>query len=597
MSSKGYGVFFNTARYLKVYAQVGNRKDSANNPEEVDRNPPSDERQPGPWLAVPPGDAVEAYINGKGLELVAFTGENLLDVVARYNLYSGGGAMPPLWGLGFWHRVPAKFSAAQTEQEVADFKQHNIPLDVIGLEPGWQTKSYPCTFEWQKKRFPDPVGFAGKLLNDGVRLNLWENPYISKHAGIYDQMLPLSGSHMVWLGIVPDYTLPKAQQILSEQHLREHIDIGVSGYKIDEVDGYDFWLWPDHATFPSGTSGETMRQTYGLLLQQLLHKQIFRKNNQRTYSLVRGSNGASSAYPFVIYSDSYGHDQYITGLSSASLCGILWCPEIRSAKNSREWINRMHTVCLSPMAMLNAWSSGTKPWSYPDSTDAVRRTIQLRMQLLPYLYTAFAQYHRNGIPPIRSMLLEGGHKTQTAAQDRKLDSDVDPYADGFHQVISEDNSLYMFGPDILVAPFFNSDTSRDVKLPEGNWHDFHTGRFAGNGTTIAVTSEDTRDLPPLFVREGTLIPMLVRPVNRTESIAGMDLQMCLYGQKNASCDLYEDDGVSYDFEKGASNLSRFKAEKQPDGSFRLSEEIVRRGTARLYGKATLKHVKRAAETP
>ena len=154
ISSKGYGVFFNTAAYLKIYNQVCNRKDSLSLPKEVDRNPPADEKQAGPWLAVPPSDAVEAYIQGDGIELVGFTGTNLQDIVARYNLYSGGGAMPPLWGLGFWHRTPAKFSAAETEQEIADFKDHNMPLDVIGLEPGWQSKSYPCTFEWQEKAFP-----------------------------------------------------------------------------------------------------------------------------------------------------------------------------------------------------------------------------------------------------------------------------------------------------------------------------------------------------------------------------------------------------------------------------------------------------------
>jgi len=64
ISSRGYGVFFNTARFLKIYNQVGNRKDSPHNPPEVDRNPPPDEKQPGRWQALPPGDAVEAQING-----------------------------------------------------------------------------------------------------------------------------------------------------------------------------------------------------------------------------------------------------------------------------------------------------------------------------------------------------------------------------------------------------------------------------------------------------------------------------------------------------------------------------------------------------
>ena len=62
---------------------------------------------------------------------------------------------------------------------------------MLGLEPGWQTYSYPCTFEWQKLRFPDPAAFCGNLLKKGIRLNLWENPYISPEAKLYKPMYPL----------------------------------------------------------------------------------------------------------------------------------------------------------------------------------------------------------------------------------------------------------------------------------------------------------------------------------------------------------------------------------------------------------------------
>lgn len=591
ISNRGYGVFFNTAKFLKVYNQVGNRKDSKNNPPEVDRNPPDDEKQAGRWMAKPPSDAIEAYIHGKGMELVVFTGTDLQDIVARYNLYSGGGAMPPLWGLGFWHRVPSKFSATQTEQEIDDFRKNDIPLDVVGLEPGWQTKSYPCTFEWQLKRFPDPEGFTKRLLDDGLHLNLWENPYISKHARIYRKMYPLSGSHMVWLGIVPDYTLPAAREILIAQHKQDHFDIGISGYKIDEVDGYDHWLWPDHATFPSGTSSEVMRQTYGLLMQQMLYKELYHKHNQRTFGLVRASNGAAAHYPFAIYSDSYGHDEYITGMSSSSLGGILWCPEIRSAKSEREWINRMHTVCFSPLAMLNAWASGTKPWSFPDATDSVRNTIQLRMRLLPYLYTAYSEYHQNGVPPIRSMLLETGPKnSRQIEQQQKLDGEKAPYADGFQMELSEDNSIYMFGPDILVAPFLDTSTERLVQLPQGNWYDFYTGKLVGNHEEIKVTAKQTNDLPPLFVKEGSLIPMLKEAANRTKDTIGAELEIRHYGKTSASCKLYEDDGETFGFENGQFNLRQFSIEKQADGSFKFSETLVRKQSKPMFGATTLKQM-------
>ena len=554
ISSKGYGVLFNTARYLKVHVQLGNRKDSLNNPAPIDRNPPPEEPAKGPWTSQPTSDAVEAHVSAKGLEVIVFSGENLQDIVARYNLYCGGGVLPPLWGLGFWQRVPAKYDAAQSDAEVAAFAENNMPLDVLGLEPGWMTRSYPCTFEWQKLRFPDPADFAQRMTDKGIHLNLWVNPYISPEGKLYKPLYPLSGSHMVWLGLVPDYTMPEAQDILCKQHATDHLAIGISGYKVDEVDGYDMWLWPDHASFPSGTPAESMRQAYGLIMQSMLYKKLFHKNNTRTYSLVRSSNAGASGLPFVLYSDSYNHAQYITGISSASLGGILWTPEVRQASSPEEWRARIQTVCFSPLAQLNAWSSGTKPWDYESVTEDVRAVIQLRMRLLPYLYTAFADYNRKGIPPMRAMVLEQGASAATATvTSAKLDGVTNPYEES---VALEQNDQFMFGPSILVAPYYqNLMLKRTVKLPQGNWYDFYTGKLAGNGNTITVA---TPERIPLFVKEGAVIPMLTESVNNSRDAYGHPLEVRHYGKQSGSCELYEDDGKTFDYEKGKFALRTFR---------------------------------------
>ncbi|MDH3346178.1 MAG: DUF5110 domain-containing protein [Kiritimatiellaceae bacterium] len=578
ISSKGYGVFFNTGRFLKAYVQTSNRKDSPNLPKPVDRNPVK--REPGApgWSSMPDSDAVEAQIVGKGMEVLVFAGDDLQDIVARYNLYCGGGALPPLWGLGFWHRVPAWFNADKCNKEVALFEEKGFPLDVLGLEPGWQTYSYPCTFEWQKLRFPDPAAFSGNLLKKGIRLNLWENPYISPEGELYEPMYPLSGSHTVWLGIVPDYTLPEARKLLADQHKREHLAIGVSGYKLDEVDGYDKWLWPDHATFPSGTSAETMRQAYGLLIQNAVFKDLFKANNQRTYGQIRSSNGAASGYPYVLYSDSYNHGQYITGLSAASLSGILWTPEVRQAKTDREWLNRIQTVCFSPLAQLNGWASGKKPWSYESVVDEVQAVVELRMRLLPYLYTAFSAYQQQGIPPVRAMILEQGFQLeQSVAKQGKLDGVYNPYEEA---KVVEKTDQFMFGPSILVAPFYDKQHSkRTVILPPGNWYDFYTGELAGNGKTITVEADGRM---PLFVKEGTLIPMLAENITNSRDAYGMPLEVRHYGKTGGSFDLYEDDGKTFDYEQGAYRIRTLTVSKKDNG-FQGSETISRDEAPALFG--------------
>jgi alpha-D-xyloside xylohydrolase len=98
------------------------------------------------------------------------------------------------------------------------------------------------------------------MMDRNIRLNLWINPYVSKQASFYKSISPYTGSHTVWVGEVPDFNIPEARKIFFGQLKKDQVDIGVSGYKIDEVDGYDYYLWPDVATFPSGISAEQMRR-------------------------------------------------------------------------------------------------------------------------------------------------------------------------------------------------------------------------------------------------------------------------------------------------------------------------------------------------
>ena len=277
ISSKGYGALINSARYIDVWAGTGVRKDSKNQPVARDRN--TDPQ----WTAKPYSDNLEFLIPAEGVEILLFSGKTMLDVVRRFNLYNGGGCLPPKWGLGFWHRVPSLYTASQVKQEVKEFKEKNFPLSVIGLEPGWMSRSYPCTYEWDTTRFANPHSFVDDMLKENIRANVWINPYISPDGELYDKILPYTSSHTVWCGLVPDYTLPKAQDIITEHFKKHQLDLGISGYKMDENDGYDSWLWPDVATFPSGISGEQMRQLYGVMMQKVT-TEMYKKEQAHLWS-------------------------------------------------------------------------------------------------------------------------------------------------------------------------------------------------------------------------------------------------------------------------------------------------------------------------
>lgn len=543
VSSAGYGVLINTAQRATVHVGIANRKDS-NLPPRIDRTTGKG------WKGKPESDAVEGNVQGEGVELIVFAGNSPLEVVQRYNLFSGGGVLPPRWGLGFWHRMHTKSSDEDVRKEIEAFKENDFPLDVIGLEPGWQSLAYPCSFDWDETRFPKPGEFVTELADQGIRVNLWENPYVTPESTMYEGIKPYTGSHTVWLGEVPDYSLAAARAVLLDHHQREHLDLGVSGYKFDEVDGFDTWLWPDHATFPSGHSGVEMRQLYGLLLQRTFMDR-FRDLNQRTYGLVRASNAGASAMGFVLYSDYYDHKGYVTALTNCSLGGVLWTPEIRSARSPEEWVRRFQSVAFSPMLLLNAWFSGTKPWSFPSVTDEVRDVINLRLQLMPYLYTAFADYNQKGIPPFRAMILESGFQEGDETTGGELDGVTNPYAEVQRL---EKTDQYMMGPSMLVAPVFTGETSRDVVLPRGDWFDFYTGERVGNGETITVQTELSRI--PLFVKDGGIIPMMPAANNISQQTGAVPLEVRHYGNRSSSYVLYDDDGETFDHERGEYSQTR-----------------------------------------
>ncbi len=583
LSSKGYGILVDSTRYIDVYAGTGVTRDSSNPSEPRDRNTDKN------WVSQPRSDNLEIVIPEENVRLILFSGTSMMDTVQRFNLFCGGGFIPPKWGLGFWQRTPTLFSAEDVKKEVNDFSKKDFPLDVIGLEPGWHSKSYPNTFAWDSGRFPEPADFIDQMKQNGIKINLWMNPYLSPDSPLYEKMLPYSGSHTVWNGIVVDFTIPEAAEMMKGFLKKDLVDIGVSGFKVDEIDGFDHWLWPDSALFPSGRSGDQMRQTYCLRLLRLIDE-TYRKAGRRTYGLTRASNAGGVRFPYVIYNDYYSHPDFITALINSGFNGVLWTPEVRSGGSAEDWLRRMQTVCFSPLAMINAWADGTKPWSYPEVYKECRDSALLRMQLLPYMYSVFAGYYFEGTPPFYSVnLLEDfyqpGESEKTGAgvirAGSQLDSTNNPYAEASRREIRDQ---YMFGPSIMVAPLFAGETERKVFLPHGNWYDFYTGVYAGNSETIQV--KPGLEKIPVYVRDGGIIPMLKNPVRQTSGWKNVELEIRVYGESEGLFQLYDDDGETYEYEEGAYSAKKLFTKRGLDGSLSGHEEEIVTSVPWNYPKTT-----------
>ena len=514
VTTRGYGVLVDTARYATFYGGGKKRVKAGTSASESNQV----------LVEVPEAQGVDVYV---------FAGPSMRHAVQRYNLFSGGGALPPRWGLGMWYRVDADYKQEEVLKLAAEFRSSRIPCDVLGLEPGWQTHSYSCTFVWSDK-FPAPAAMVAELGRRNYRLNLWEHAFTHPTSPIHDALLDHCGDYEVWGGLVPDFIDPKARQIFGDLQEKSHVAVGVSGYKLDECDNSDFtgnWSFPEISSFPSGADGEQMHCLFGQRYQDTLQS-VFEKRKQRTYGLVRSSGALAAPYPYVLYSDLYDHKEFIRGLANAGFSGLLWTPELRDGASTEDLIRRLQSVALSPMALINAWYIKNPPWKqvkreannagefspgWEEVEKACRAVMELRMRLIPYIHAAFVRYHREGLPPFRALVMDfpGDPKTRVI------------------------DSQYLIGESLMAAPAFAGEPSRNVYLPEGDWFDFWTGkRYSGKQQ---IRLEVPLDQIPLFVKSGSLLP-LAEPTLHTEDPASWRLTVHVYGDKPAPAMLYEDDG-------------------------------------------------------
>lgn len=418
-----------------------------------------------------------------GIDLYFFAGD-VKKAVMRYNLFSGGGCLPPMWGLGMWYRVYGGSDENHVKKLAKGFREDKMPVDVIGIEPGWHSHSYSCTYEWGYL-FPNHQEMVDTLNQDGYHVNLWEHIFIYPAAPFYEKLLDYSGDYEVWNGLVPDFATEEAGNIFAGWHEEQFIQNGIAGFKLDECDNSDFnpsnWSFPDSTKFPSGMDGEQMHNAVGML----------------------------------------------------------WAPEVRDCASGEDLLRRVETIVFSPQALLNCWRIPNPPWEQvcieknlqneameerAFYMDACRKLFELRMSLLPYLYSAFVEYHELGIPPVRAMAIEDPEDYEARGIDDQ----------------------YFFGRDLLVCPLTLEDgDSREVYLPAGLWYGFFDGQPYEGGRRFSVQAKEEEI--PVFVRDGAIVPM-AKPVLCVREDTVFEMTIRSYGRKEGAYTLYEDDFTSFQYE-------------------------------------------------
>jgi alpha-glucosidase len=177
-----------------------------------------------------------------------------------------------------------------------------------------------------------------------------------------------------------------------------------------------------------------------------------------------------------------------------------------------------------------------EPWAFDeDVTDIVRKFVEIRYQLLPYLYTAFYNYADHGTPILKSLVLYDQEDVHT------------------HYRTDE----FIFGEQILACPVLEPNAKgRRMYVPRGNWYDYWTDEIVKGGKEMWVDSDI--DSMPIFIKEGTVIPKY--PIQQYVGEKNIDeITLEIYYKKGKeSSELYSDANDGFDYKKGRYSLRTFK---------------------------------------
>jgi alpha-D-xyloside xylohydrolase len=236
------------------------------------------------------------------------------------------------------------------------------------------------------------------------------------------------------------------------------------------------------------------------------------------------------------------HD-FVRMIANSSFAGVNWSPELRETSSDAELIRRMQTTLMSAHMVANCWYLDLPPWLQynteknvqhellPNAKDleaTAKKLIELRMSMLPYLYTVFAQYHFTGAPPFRALVLDYPNDKNVW----RIDDE------------------YMMGESILCAPLIDSAFTRNVYFPEGTWYDFNSNKKYEGGKTYTVNMSLSEI--PMFVKANTILP-LAQAIEYITPETIFHITCKAYGNTTTPIKLFEDNPYNCDFEKGNYN--------------------------------------------
>jgi alpha-D-xyloside xylohydrolase len=473
-------------------------------------------------------------------------------IVAVYRQLTGAAPMFGKWAYGFW-QCKNRYQSQQELLEVAHkYRELHIPVDNIVQD--WFWWKIKGDFEFNA-HYPDPQGMIDDLHRNHFHLMISVWPYFDPGSKVYQEMDKLgyfidrtkaAAFHPAGMALYDPFN-PAARKFYWRLMDNVLFKIGADAWWLDTTEPETEGRETNTLVTSQVAMGNGAR--YANLFPLMTTKAVYDgqrsvSDQKRVFILSRSAYAGTQRHATAAWSGDINSDwetfkrQIPAGLN-LMLSGIpYWTTDIGGFTDGnpndpayRELFVRWFeygTFCPIFRVHGTRATNQNELWSYGgDTQEILTRYDTLRYRLLPYIYSLAWQVTHAGYTLMRPLVMD--YREDVTARNI--------------------GDQFMFGPALLVSPVTDpGEDRRRVYLPNTNWLNFWTGESQSGGKFVLAPAP--LETLPLFVRSGSFVPM-GPAMEYTSQNPEAPIELRIYAGADADFTLYEDDGLTYDYEKGA----------------------------------------------
>ncbi|MEM7105822.1 MAG: glycoside hydrolase family 31 protein [Bacteroidota bacterium] len=500
--------------------------------------------------------------NGGEINYYFISGSSPIEVAEQYAILTGLPELPPLWALGYHQCKWSYFPEKRVRKVAKKFRKLQIPCDSIYLDIDYMDGFR--VFTWDHSRFPDPKQLLTDLKENGFKTVVMIDPGIKIDEGYLVCKEGLEKDYFckrgdgplavgpVWPGYCyfPDFTNPEVRQWWSD-FFTDFLEPGIEGVWTDMNEPALFLVdnfVQCERTFPDDVrhdydghpcSHRKAHNIYGMQMSRATFDGIKKaKSEKRPFVITRSTYSGGQRFASVWTGDNSASWKHLKianwQCQSLSVSGFSFCGSdiggFIHEPSGELYIRWLQLGIFHPFCRTHSSKDfgPQEPWSFGKRyTRLAKQTIEIRYQILAYMYSAFQRYATTGAP-ILTPLSWNYPEDQTAhTQDEE----------------------FMVGKHILVKSVSRKKArTTKVYLPEGSWYSWWNGKkYKGHKK---INFNTPLDRFPFFIKAGSVIP--VRPVMQyvdEQPINEMELRI-YFDKGHHTSNFYEDIGSGMAYKEG-----------------------------------------------